>query len=144
MKVQQPPRSFVAGPTIQPGDLLLEWLEQTGGENRRLIRLPIVVSKDDGQLGYMKHAQIGGQPSTDGVRIKIDDTGMGMPIQMHLENRLDSETGWVAVWLDGYWGPLLKGPVIPGVASGHVFAVLSVGETVASDAVESLAVFVEG
>jgi len=62
--------------SIYPADQLLAWLEQHVSDEI-VIELPVLVTLKPNRM-YIKTATVGDQP--DALAVKINDTGMGVPI----------------------------------------------------------------
>jgi hypothetical protein len=92
------PRKWKHGPPIYPADELLEWLERQTPEI--VIRLPVFVTLKPNRM-YLESATIGDKP--DALAIKVNDTGMALPIAGKW-NQLCSETvGSSMLLLRGTW-----------------------------------------
>lgn len=122
---------MVAGPAIAPAAALLDWLENEvkPATPRKRIKLPVVVKMDEHRVSIVDAWVGGGEAPADAIRLKLDDTGMGVALKDQLRRKCAAAT--CAVWLEGHWGALVQsGPQLPVPGGKKVFAVLSVGEVV--------------
>lgn len=101
------------GPALRPASALLAWLEASAGNDdggRRLFRLPVVVRFEDRYrlgLGAAHIAASVNDLAPDAIALELDDTAMGIALLDQLRSRCPAGVDACAVWLDGYWGPLV-------------------------------------
>lgn len=101
------------GPALRPASALLAWLEASAGNDdggRRLFRLPVVVRFEDRYrlgLGAAHIAASASDLTPDAIALELDDTAMGIALLDQLRSRCPAGVDACAVWLDGYWGPLV-------------------------------------
>ncbi len=133
--------SFVPGPPLSPSGPLLTWLQAHGGEPRKLLRLPVVVTFSNPGRFAIGRAWIGGAPAdappADAVELRLDDTGLKVSLVEHVRARCaDDEAMSCALWLDGLWGPRVAGDpfgggALPGAGPARwPFAVVEAGDVV--------------
>lgn len=112
LKSPRLPLSFTAGPPIQPYDQLLRWLDSVGtaGKSRRLLKLPVCIQFVDISHWAIASAHIG----TDiedlahgALVLSLDDGGLGQSLLSVLQTLCPPDSDSCALWLEGYWGPLL-------------------------------------
>jgi hypothetical protein len=137
--MQSKPANLAEGPTLQPSAQLLSWLEKNAKDEagkRRVFRLPVVVRFEDEHRLALGPAYIGVSEESlgvDRVALALDDTGLKTSLLDHLNQRCAKPATGCALWLEGYWGPLVKaGPSFdpPGGDKTHPFAVLAVGDLI--------------
>lgn len=124
-------RGWVGGPPIQPTHELLHWLERNvkgaDGKRRRL-RLPVVVSLGEPYPLGLGRACVGiSLESSNEIALTLDDSALGISLLERVRTLCVDNGVSCALWLEGYWGPLLERP--PGAIGGaeqHTFAVLTV------------------
>lgn len=98
-----PALSFEDGPAVDPAAPLLAWLSAGRG---RVVQLPVTVAFDDEFRLGVARAWVG--PESGGLRLKLDDTAMGVSLLDRL--RAACPPGPTCrVWLEGTWGPLMDG-----------------------------------
>jgi hypothetical protein len=107
------PTNYSAGPAIKPSSKLLNWLNEqaTVSDSRKRFRLPILIRFEDPYRLAICEAFIGAADTDvdkDTIFLSLDDTGMSMSLMSILEDICPQETDACAVWLEGFWGPLLK------------------------------------
>ncbi len=133
-------RAFRPGPAILPSSELREWLdglEQNGGP-RPLLRLPVVIEFAAPHRLSIARAWIGGpgaEPAPGSIRLRLDDSGMGIPLAEAALRECPGDAPSCALWLEGHWGPLVS-PAPPYGEQGDdnpAFAVLAVHGPVKND-----------
>lgn len=139
-----PPGRFVAGPPVRPARNLLAWLQRVG---RRRVRLPVVIRFDASPLRSRRDAFVGASPrdlSSQPLRLRLDDTAMGISLRTRLRSACPQARSWCALWLEGTWGPLLRHRTAPRPAgSPHPFAVRRVvGPVKATEGTQQLRAWV--
>lgn len=106
-KTPEPERTFVDGPTIEPPDKLLAWLDSTAaGEPRRRVRLPVVVHFTSSHRIGLDGGHIGVSPAIapGAIRVSLDDTAMGVSLLDRVRDACpDEKQTDCAVWLEGTW-----------------------------------------
>lgn len=91
---------FVRGPSVTPGDQLVAWLEQqTFDGEPRLVRLPLVLVKDDFEFST-RGAKIGG--GADAVVVHANDAALGIGLADRARNQCKG-ADTCAMWIEGYW-----------------------------------------
>ena len=96
-----PAREFERGPSIYPADQLLAWLEQQKPDvGEIVIRLPVLVTLKPNRM-YLKSATVGDQPGA--LAIKVNDTGMRLPIVGKWNELCGSEVDTCMLLLRGTW-----------------------------------------
>jgi hypothetical protein len=137
--MQSRPGNLAEGPTIQPASQLLSWLEKNARDeagNRRIFRLPVVVRFEDEHRLALGPAYIGVSEASlgsDRVALALDDTGLKVSLLDQLNQRCTRPATVCALWLEGYWGPLVQAGSSSDPPDGdktHPFAVLAVGELI--------------
>lgn len=111
------PVKMTEGPSIRPSAALLDWLQKNArgaaGKKRRF-RLPVVARFEDEHRLAIGAAHIGtgeGALGADAIALALDDTGMANPLLDALTQRCPKGQASCALWLEGYWGPLLDAPM---------------------------------
>ncbi len=146
------PASFVPGPALSPSEPLLAWLQASGGESRKLLRLPVVITFSNPGRFAIGTAYIGTAPAApgsappaDAILLKLD--GAGLSVALVEQVRAKCETAMsCALWVDGLWGPRigsdpLGGMPAPAGPTRWPFAVVEVGDAV--DAAATTTGFIE-
>lgn len=116
MSVPKAPWKWTKGPSLQPACVLVDWIERharTETGTRRLFRLPVVVRFDLYRIA-IESACIGTSEAdmdSSSVHLRLDDTGMGMSLPSQLRVYCKDHSRVCAVWLEGYWGPLVELPL---------------------------------
>lgn len=113
MKTPQPPSSplWVAGPDLTASDDLLKWLDTDG--KGKVIDLPVQVGLSPLGISRAQLAPPGQTADENALRLKLDDSKMGISLKDRLRERCSSmDVCWV--WLRGTWGAALSGPGGPG------------------------------
>jgi len=153
---------MTAGPPLSPSGPLLTWLAGHGGADRKLLRLPVVITFSNPGRFAIGTAFVGtaaGDPPADAILLKLDGTGLSVGLVEQVRNRCaDNSQMTCVLWLDGLWGPRIDapfgggpggpgpgGPGGPGPGAAepgrHPFAVVAVGEVV--DPATAITAFVE-
>ncbi len=134
-----PEISFVPGPDLQPGEILRAWLEDQGARSPKpMLRLPVVLSFEQGQVMGVSRAWIGvlPEPPDGSVMLRLDDSALGIPLSDRAREHCAPEAESCALWLEGTWGsllPLLMPPVlgeIPTLAVRGVKGLVAPGDEV--------------
>ncbi len=128
---------FVAGPDVDSVDELGAWFEDNAksGEARRRFRIPVVAVFEDEYRLALGDAFIGRPGDVSGdtrLRLHLDDGGLGVALLDTVRARCPKEQPSCALWLEGYWGMLVEMPDWPMKEGTRPFAVLAVGESIAS------------
>lgn len=139
------PVKMTEGPAVQPTGALVEFLNQnarsSAGKKRRF-KLPVVVRFEDEHRLAIGAAHIGGDaaaPGADAIALSLDDTAMSIALLDTVSQRCPKGQASCALWLEGYWGPLMDTPMPEFGASQPgerrwPFAVLRVHEAIAPGA----------
>ncbi|HIA00481.1 MAG TPA: hypothetical protein EYN66_00960 [Myxococcales bacterium] len=144
---RQKPVQMRAGPSLEPSNELLKWLNDNPRKStntRRMLRLPIVVEfEDDYRLNY-ERVYIGGTPSQSGnvVLLDLDDTALGMGLLTQLQRLCPKGQKACALWLEGYWGALVEYDDDDD-DDGMSFSVLKVGNMIDAVSQQVTTIFVE-
>lgn len=105
---------FVEGPSINPVELLLDWIEHQQGLNvspRKLIRVPVVIIFENERRIAIKDVFIGisdGIVRENNIMLSVDDARMGISLLSRLRHICPQAGTTCAVWLEGYWGATLS------------------------------------
>lgn len=136
-KVPRTQVDYKPGHTLTPRAALLTWLKKNAKRNGRrvLFRLPVVVVvKDKHRLGVGR-AFVGTSPKDSGqdkLHLNLEDTRLGISLMSRLRHKCDKKALACAVWIEGTWGRLLRGPRLPPTTStgpkAHPFAITFVGK----------------
>ena len=148
LKSRPRPVSFQVGPPIQPYDQLLLWLNQLDtlhqrGQSRRLIKLPVCIQRSEPDRLGLGPAHIGSTLEDlkhGAIHLKLDDSALGESIYSRFQFLCPQDAHYCALWLEGYWGPLLPSPLSEdrantltsqSTADGpFTFAILTVGDRI--------------
>lgn len=132
-------RAFRPGPAILPSTELREWLDGLERNGPRpLVRLPVVIEFTSPHRLSIARAWIGGpgpEPAPGSIRLRLDDSGMGIPLAEASRRECPGEAPSCALWLEGHWGALV-GPPRPRDETGEdlpAFAVLGIHGRVRDD-----------
>lgn len=132
-------RAFKPGPAITPPRNLLEWLnglERNGP--RPLVRLPVVIEFASAHRLSIARAWIGGpgsEPAPGSIRLRLDDSGMGIPLAEAARRECPGDAPSCAIWLEGHWGALVSSAPPSGKRGDDIpaFAVLAVQGPIIED-----------
>ncbi len=146
--------SFVPGPALSPSEPLLAWLQASvQGDQRKLLRLPVVINfANPGRFSFgmcwvgTEPATPGVGPAADAVLLKLDGTGLSVSLVDQVKQKCPDKALSCVLWLDGLWGPRIEGgpqaPPVAGAPARWPFAVVDVGDAV--DAAAATTGFVNG
>jgi hypothetical protein len=124
-------RSWLARRTEGAADKLFDWIAKNAKASdgtRRRFRLPVIVSFTDSKGPAIRSGVVRlSERDFDYVTFALDDTALGVPLIERLQERCPQTEGNCAIWLEGYWGRLLAGPVgPPDDTERDTFSVLAV------------------
>lgn len=132
-------RAFRPGPAILPSTELRDWLDGLERNGPRpLLRLPVVIEFAAPHRLSIARAWIGGpgtEPAQDAIRLRLDDSGMGIPLAEAALRECPGDAPSCALWLEGHWGALVS-PAPPSGERGDdipAFAVLAIQGPVKKD-----------
>lgn len=107
-------RAWKLGPPIRPASALLESIERhdTGSVGKRSrLRVPIVAFFEDEHRLALRRAVVGvSLEDSNEVALHLDDSGLGISLIDRLRRLCAADATTCAVWVEGYWGPLLEDP----------------------------------
>lgn len=114
-----PQIAFSPGPELLPADALRAWLEEQGAKDPKpMLRLPVVLSFEQGLVMGISRAWIGvlPQPPDGAVLLRLDDSALGISLPDRVAEHCAPDATTCALWLDGTWGSLLPLllPEVPG------------------------------
>ena len=139
---------WLAGPAVRPADELLDWLGRNAKDpdgKRRRFRLPVVVSFEDPHRVTLGSAFVGVSLESSGHdALTLDDGALGISLLERLGELCPEKRASCALWLEGYWGPLVEG--LPGgnrSGERRTFAVLKVLTLVSQAMGRDVKAFVE-
>lgn len=125
------------GHPLTPKAALLAWFKKNARKQRRrrLFMIPTVVITKNGFGLSRDRAFIGSSakdPGTNKLHLKLDDSALGISLNSHLQHLCGKTAKTCALWLEGHWGPHLRGsPRVPWTdgkgAKRYPFAVRKVG-----------------
>ncbi len=143
-KLPSPATHFENAHSLTPTSNLIAWFKKNAeqGGKRSRFKLPVVIVLSDKLPRSVDRAFIGTSPedassSHDRVLLELDDGGLSIGLMARLGQICGQEANVCALWLEGYWGPLVIGPPMPpppgADPNAHAFAVLAIGELITEE-----------
>ena len=107
------PTHFISGPSILPGETLLQFLQAPENQDRKL-KIPVYIQYSDiypGTVGTAFIAVNDQMPTKDRIYLRLDDSTMGIPLTEHLREYLPGEVDG-PLWIIGIWGSPFDDPLL--------------------------------